>query len=91
MIIVEDVITTGGSAREVVELLRGMGVEVCGVGTLVNRSGGNPFKDLGLELTALASVEVETWDPGNCPLCAEGSVAIKPGSKSLMNSGGGAG
>ncbi len=91
VLVVEDVITTGGSAREVVNLLSSMGVEVCGVGTLVNRSGGNPYEDLGMELIALAEVTVETWEQGECPLCAGGSVVTKPGSKSLMETGGGAG
>ena len=91
VLVVEDVITTGGSAREVVEVLRGMGAVVCGVGTLVNRSGGNPYEDLGMELTSLAAVEVETWEPGECPLCADGGEPTKPGSKKLVNSGGGAG
>ena len=91
VLVVEDVITTGGSAREVIDLLRGMGVEVIGAGTLVNRSGGNPYEDLGLDLIALAEVTVETWDPNECPLCESGSVAVKPGSKSLIETGGGAG
>ena len=90
VLVVEDVITTGGSAREVVDLLRGMGVDVCGVGALVNRSGGNPYDDLGMELTALAEVMVETWEQSECPLCAGGSAAAKPGSKRLMETGGGA-
>jgi orotate phosphoribosyltransferase len=91
VLVVEDVITTGGSAREVVELLRGLGVVVVGVGTLVNRSGGNPFEDLGMELSALAEVQVETWEAGDCPLCAGGEEPIKPGSKRLIETGGGAG
>jgi orotate phosphoribosyltransferase len=91
VLVVEDVITTGGSAREVVELLRGLGVVVAGVGTLVNRSGGNPFEDLGMELSALAEVQVETWEAGDCPLCAGGEEPIKPGSKRLIETGGGAG
>ena len=90
-LVVEDVITTGGSAREVVDLLRDLGAEVCGVGALVNRSGGNPYEDLGMELIALAEVEVATWEKGECPLCAEGTGLTKPGSKSLMQTGGGAG
>ena len=60
-------------------------------GTLVNRSGGNPYEDLGLELIALAEVTVETWDPSEAPLRMSGSVAVKPGSKSLNETGGGAG
>ena len=91
VLVVEDVITTGGSAREVVDLLRDLGAEVCGVGTLVNRSGGNPYEDLGMELVALATVEVVTWDKGDCPLCSEGVEITKPGSKKVLISGGEAG
>lgn len=91
VLVVEDVITTGGSAREVVDLLQELGAEVCGVGTLVNRSGGNPYQDLGLELTALAMVEVVTWEKDDCPLCAEGIDLTKPGSKTVLSSGGAAG
>ena len=91
VLVVEDVITTGGSAREVIDLLRSMGVEVSGVGSLVNRSGGNPYEDLGLELISLAEVTVETWDPSEAPPRMQGSVAVKPGSKSLNATGGGAG
>ena len=91
VLVVEDVITTGGSAREVVDLLRDLGAEGCGVGALVNRSGGNPYEDLGMELIALAEVEVATWEMGEWPLWAEGTGLTKPGSKSLMQTGGGAG
>jgi len=91
VLVVEDVITTGGSAREVVDLLRGLGAEVCGVGTLVNRSGGNPYEDLGMELVALATVEVVTWEKDDCPLCSEGVEITKPGSKKVLVSGGEAG
>ncbi len=82
VLVVEDVVTTGGSAREVIELLRGLGAEPIGVGCIVDRSGGpNPFADLGLELVALAKVEVRTWRPEDAPEEFRGSTAIKPGSR----------
>jgi orotate phosphoribosyltransferase len=81
VLVVEDVLTTGGSAREVLELLATLGVKAAGVGCIVNRSGGNPFAKDGLPLFALAEVEVKTWQPAACPLCAQGSPAVKPGSR----------
>lgn len=81
VLVVEDVLTTGGSAREVIALLRGLGAEVVGVGAIVNRTGGNPYEDLGLPLFALAAVDAGAWEPDECALCAAGSVATKPGSR----------
>ena len=81
VLVVEDVVTTGGSAREVIELLSDLGAEVTGVATVVNRSGGNPFADLGLKLWALAEAEVRSFEPAECPLCAGGGRAVKPGSR----------
>lgn len=81
VLLVEDVLTTGGSAKEVIEVLKEHGAEVVACGSLVNRSGGNPFEELGLPLYELVRVDVQTWDPSECPLCAAGDVAIKPGSR----------
>ena len=83
VLVVEDVLTTGGSAREVIALLRELGAEPVAVGAIVNRSGGNPFEPDELPLTALARVEAQSWDPDDCPLCASGEYgpAIKPGSR----------
>jgi len=81
ILVVEDVLTTGGSAREVIELLRGLGAEPRAVGAIVNRTAGNPFEDLGLPLFALADVEARHWPADRCPLCADGGRAVKPGSR----------
>lgn len=81
VLVVEDVVTTGRSAREAIDVVRGFGAQVVGVGSIVNRSGGNPFEDLGLELQALCEVEVHTWEADDCPLCAEGRELVKPGSR----------
>jgi orotate phosphoribosyltransferase len=78
-LVVEDVITTGGSTREVMEVVRGRGGRVCGAGSLIDRSGG--AADLGVPRHALAVLEVPTYKPEDCPLCKEGSKAIKPGSR----------
>ena len=81
ILVVEDVLTTGGSAREVMELLQGLGAKAHAAACLVNRSGGNPFAKDGLATFALAEVTVQTWKPEECPLCKSGSTAIKPGSR----------
>ena len=85
VLVVEDVLTTGGSAREVVEVLATFGVKPRGVGCIVNRSGGNPFSKEGAKdswpLFQLAKVDVKTWKPEECPLCKAGSTAVKPGSR----------
>jgi orotate phosphoribosyltransferase len=79
-LVVEDVITTGGSTREVVACVEEYGGAVVGVGSLIDRSGGAAaFK---VKRTALATVNATTWPPEACPLCKTGSQAIKPGSRS---------
>lgn len=79
VLVVEDVITTGGSVAEVIEVVKSMGGEVVGVGVLVDRSNGQA--NLGVRTEALVTVTVETYEPDNCPLCAQGLPAIKPGSR----------
>ncbi len=81
VLVVEDVITTGGSLREVVEVVRSHGGEVVGAGVLVDRSNGTV--DLGVPMEALLTVEAVSYDPGECPLCVKGIPAIKPGSRSI--------
>lgn len=81
VLVVEDVLTTGGSAKEVIDLLGRLGAEVVAVGAILNRSGGNPFEALGLPLHCLAEAEVRTWEGSACPLCAAGDRAVKPGSR----------
>jgi orotate phosphoribosyltransferase len=79
-LVVEDVITTGGSTREVVQCVAEHGGSVVGVGSLIDRSGGTAtFK---AKRTALATVTATTWAPEDCPLCKAGGQAIKPGSRS---------
>ena len=82
VLVVEDVVTTGGSAREVVELLRALGATPTHVGCIVDRTGGpNPFEDLGLPLTSLVAATVRTWKPEDAPLEFRGSTPVKPGSR----------
>jgi orotate phosphoribosyltransferase len=77
--VVEDVITTGGSSREVVQLLTESGVEVFGVGSIIDRSGGTA--DLGVPHIALATLQAKTYSEADCPLCKEGIPVEKPGSR----------
>jgi orotate phosphoribosyltransferase len=81
VLVVEDVITTGGSVREVLEVVRAYGAVPIGVGVLVNRSGGNV--DFGTPLTALLELKIESYEAENCPLCKTGIPAIKPGSRTV--------
>lgn len=78
-VVVEDVVTTGGSAREVVDLLADAGARVLAAGSIIDRSGG--AAELGVPRAALHTMKVEAWEAAVCPLCAQGSVAVKPGSR----------
>jgi orotate phosphoribosyltransferase len=79
VVVVEDVITTGGSTREVMAAVVAAGARVLAVGSLVDRSGG--AADLGVPRTSLLELEVETYPADACPLCAAGSKPEKPGSR----------
>ncbi len=81
VVVVEDVITTGGSTREVLDAVRSHGAVVLAVGSLVDRSGGNV--DLGVPRKSLLTLEVPAWPAESCPLCAQGSKPEKPGSRTL--------
>jgi len=78
-VVIEDVITTGGSSAEVVKLLRAAGANVVAAGSIIDRSGGRA--ELGVPRKALATLNVLTWEPAVCPLCAEGQPVVKPGSR----------
>jgi orotate phosphoribosyltransferase len=80
-VVIEDVVTTGGSTREVVDLLKSLGAEVLAAGSIIDRSGGTA--EVGVPRVALATLQPETWKPEDCPLCKEGSVAEKPGSRKV--------
>jgi orotate phosphoribosyltransferase len=80
VVVVEDVVTTGGSTREVMEAVRLRGAEVLAVGSLVDRSRGTV--DLGVPRRSLLALDVPTYSPSACPLCASGSTPVKPGSRS---------
>jgi orotate phosphoribosyltransferase len=79
VLVVDDILTTGGSVRETLKALQAHPVEVAGIGVLVDRSGGEvTFGDV--PLTALARQKVDSWLPGDCPLCRDGAPLVKPGT-----------
>lgn len=79
VLVVEDVVTTGGSVREVIALLKEQGANVAGVGSVVDRSNGQV--DFGCKFDAVLSMEVLSYEPGNCPICGSGIPLVKPGSR----------
>jgi orotate phosphoribosyltransferase len=78
-VVVEDVVTTGGSTREVVELLARAGARVLAAGSIIDRSGGQA--EVGVPRIALATLRVTAYPPEECPLCREGQPVTKPGSR----------
>jgi orotate phosphoribosyltransferase len=79
VLVVEDVVTTGGSTRETMEVARAAGATVVGAGAVVDRSGGRPGLDVPFE--ALLPMDLPTYTPEDCPMCAEGTPVVKPGSR----------
>jgi len=78
-LVVEDVVTTGGSTRDVVEALRAAGARPLAAGSIVDRSGGQA--EVGVPRVALVTLQVVAYEPVQCPLCAQGVPAVKPGSR----------
>jgi orotate phosphoribosyltransferase len=78
-VVIEDVVTTGGSTREVVNVARALGGNVLAAGSIIDRSGGRA--DVGVPRIALESLDVITYAPEDCPLCKQGQPVIKPGSR----------
>ena len=78
-LVVEDVVTTGGSTRETIEVARAAGARVVGAAAIIDRSGGNQHLDVPFH--ALATVSLPTYQPDACPLCARGEPVVKPGSR----------
>jgi len=81
VIVAEDVTTTGGTVREVIEIANEIGANVIGVGLIVDRSGGKI--DFGTKTVAALSKEIISYTPEECPLCKEGQPVVKPGSRGL--------
>ena len=83
VLVVEDIVTTGGSVKEVMEVVREHGGNVIGVGLLVDRSGGKV--DFGVRTEALLHLDVPTFKPDDCPLCHDGVELTKRGSTGKNN------
>ena len=79
VLVVEDVVTTGGSTRETIEAVVNADGVVIGAGSMVDRSGG--AVDVGVRRQAMLTLDVPSYDPLQCPMCKEGVPAIKPGSR----------
>jgi orotate phosphoribosyltransferase len=78
-VVVEDVITTGGSTQDVIEVLRVAGANVLAAGSIIDRSGG--LAAVGAPRVALATLQLNSHQPEACPLCAQGLPVSKPGSR----------
>ncbi len=85
VLVVEDVITTGGSVQEVIDLLKEQGGNISGVATFIDRSGGKVIFPPRSE--ALLSMKVLSYSPEECPLCQAGLPIEKPGSRKLVKEG----
>ena len=78
-VVIEDVITTGGSTRECIDVLTRAGANVIGAASIIDRSDGKA--DVGVPRYSLVSMEVPAYRPEECPMCAAGTTAVKPGSR----------
>jgi orotate phosphoribosyltransferase len=79
ILVVEDVITTGGSTRDTIKALAGRGAMVVAAASIIDRSGGDA--DVGVPRFSLATLSVPSTSADQCELCAQGGIAIKPGSR----------
>lgn len=77
--VIEDVVTTGGSTRETIDVARAAGARVVGAGAIIDRSGGR--QQLDVPFHALAEISLPTYEPASCPLCLAGQPVVKPGSR----------
>jgi orotate phosphoribosyltransferase len=82
VLVVEDVVTTGGSTRETIEVARAAGATVVGAASIIDRSGGN--QSLDVPYIALATIALPTYEPEKCPLCLAGLPVVKPGSRASL-------
>jgi orotate phosphoribosyltransferase len=79
LIVIEDVITTGGSTREVIDVVRALGGVPVAAGSIIDRSGGSA--ELGIPRVALETLTVPVYEPEQCPMCLKGEPVTKPGSR----------
>jgi orotate phosphoribosyltransferase len=79
VVIIEDVVTTGKSTLETAALAEGAGATVVGIGAIIDRSAGR--HGFAVPFAALLSIDLPTYSSESCPLCRDGSAAVKPGSR----------
>jgi orotate phosphoribosyltransferase len=79
VLVVEDVLTTGGSTRETIDVARAAGADVVGAASIIDRSEGT--HGLDVPYLSLASMPLPTYEPAVCPMCAAGQAVVKPGSR----------
>ncbi|MBI5695669.1 MAG: orotate phosphoribosyltransferase [Nitrospirae bacterium] len=80
-LVVEDVVTTGGSTVETMRVVTEAGGVVVGAGSIIDRSGGTA--ELGVPYKSLVTLSIKSFQPKDCPLCQKGIPAVKPGSRNL--------
>jgi orotate phosphoribosyltransferase len=85
VLVVDDIMTTGGSVRETIDAVRRAGADVAGAAVLVDRSGG--AAELAVALHALWRLDIPTYAPSDCPLCAKGVPATHPGTTPAQTAG----
>ena len=83
VLVVEDVLTTGGSTRETMQVAAASGGQIVGAASIVDRSGGaeRAARDLGVPYVSLLDIDLPAYEPDKCPLCAQGLPVVKPGSR----------
>ena len=82
VLVIEDVVTTGGSTRETMQVAAAAGGQVVGAASIVDRSGGRT--ELSVPFHALLEIDLPTYEPDACPLCAKGLPVVKPGSRPVV-------
>jgi len=80
VLITEDVVTTGKSSLETIDVLKQYDVEIVGIACIANRSTG----DIGYPVFDAVKLDIESWEPENCPLCKQGIPFVKPGSRKVI-------
>ena len=81
VLVVEDVVTTGGSTKEVIDMVRSFGADIVGVGSIIDRS--SVAIDFGAPFKSLAKINVGTFEEKDCPLCRKNVPVTKPGSRKV--------
>ncbi len=79
VVVIEDVVTTGGSTMETIEVAKAHGAQVVAAGSIIDRSGGT--SSMPVPYHALVTLSLPTWQEAECPLCKQGLPAVKPGSR----------